>query len=159
MDCRGYNPADFDALYALEVECFQPPFRFSRRYLRQLLETREGAARVVEIEGRVGGFGIATWARHRGSMAAYVETLEVAQAERGRGVARRLMSELEAAAMGVEATIMGLHVDALNAAAIALYERCGYSCHGRRENFYPQGRAALVYVKVLKVETPPAAEG
>jgi len=54
---------------------------------------------------------------------------------------------------------MGLHVDALNTAAIALYERCGYTCQGRRENFYPKGRAALVYVKVLKPAAPPAAEG
>jgi ribosomal protein S18 acetylase RimI-like enzyme len=40
-------------------------------------------------------------------------------------------------------------VDAENASAIRLYERQGYVCEVREENYYPQGRAALIYAKPL----------
>jgi hypothetical protein len=33
---RRYLPEDFNALYAIEEACFQQPFRFGRRYMRQL---------------------------------------------------------------------------------------------------------------------------
>ena len=34
---RLYQPGDFAALYAVEELCFEPPFRFSRAYMRQLI--------------------------------------------------------------------------------------------------------------------------
>jgi ribosomal protein S18 acetylase RimI-like enzyme len=40
-------------------------------------------------------------------------------------------------------------VEAANVGAIRLYETQGYSCLGRQENYYPLGRAALIYKKRL----------
>jgi len=48
--------------------------------------------------------------------------------------------------------LIWLHVDVTNAGAIRLYEVHGYRCEGREENYYPRGRAALIYVKRLDSE-------
>ena len=37
MTYRLYQRDDFDDIYAIEELCFQPPQRFSRRYLPQLI--------------------------------------------------------------------------------------------------------------------------
>jgi ribosomal-protein-alanine N-acetyltransferase len=147
--CRPYTPADFEAIYALEELCFKPPFRFSRHMMHALVTSRNAAIWTAESAAVLTGFGIVTWVRHRGAITAYVETLEVAPSERGGGVGRALLERLEAAAEEAGASGIGLHVDALNAAAIGLYEAAGYACLGRRENFYPEHRAALLYAKDL----------
>lgn len=150
MQIRAYAEADFEALYALEQECFVPPFRFSRRYMRAQAAARNARCLVAESEGAMLGFGIVSWSRHRGLIAAYLETLEVAHAARGKDMGRALLLALEAAAREAGAVCVGLHVDAANAAAIHLYESAGYQCQGRKERFYPEGRAALMYSRSLE---------
>jgi [ribosomal protein S18]-alanine N-acetyltransferase len=158
VSCRPYIAADFDALYALEVACFESAFRFPRRYMRTLTTARNTAVWVAEQGTGLAGFGITTWSRHRSLIAAYIETLEVAPEARGRGLGRALLEQLERSAWQAGAVVAGLHVDAQNGSAVHLYERSGYTCQGRKENFYPQGRAALIYTKELR-EPPPTREG
>jgi ribosomal protein S18 acetylase RimI-like enzyme len=156
--CRPYAAADFEALYALEAACFEPAFRFSRRYMRSLLAAPNTVVRLVGQGGELSGFGIATWTRHRSLIAAYIETLEVSPAARRGGLGRELLAAMEEAVRQAGAVVAGLHVDALNAAAIGLYERAGYVCQGRKENFYPQNRAALIYTKDLHDPLPDPKE-
>jgi ribosomal protein S18 acetylase RimI-like enzyme len=146
---RPYQPADFAALYAIEEACFEPPVRFSRRYLRRLLSRADAAAWVAEAEGRLAGFAIVGWSGPAAARWAYVETIEVLAGQRRGGVGGELLRRLEASALAAGAGLMALHVDAENAAAIRLYEAHGYRQAGREENFYPQGRAALVFRKLL----------
>ncbi len=47
---RLYQPGDFPALYAVEELCFEPPFRFSRTYMRQLIESPNAATWIAEEE-------------------------------------------------------------------------------------------------------------
>jgi ribosomal-protein-alanine N-acetyltransferase len=70
---------------------------------------------------------------------------------RGRGVGGALLGSIEDSARAAGAGLIWLHVEATNAAAIRLYEAQGYACDGRQENYYPQGRAALIYVKRLSL--------
>jgi ribosomal protein S18 acetylase RimI-like enzyme len=149
MPCRPYIAADFQALYALEQLCFAPEFRFSRRYMRSLTVAHNAAVWVAEQGTKLTGFGIVSWARHSGLIVAYIETLEVAPTERGRGLGQTLLERLENSARLAGTAVAGLHVDAENLAAIRLYERAGFLCQGQKKNFYPQGRAALIYRKDL----------
>jgi ribosomal protein S18 acetylase RimI-like enzyme len=147
VEYRLYKPDDFQQLYALEEQCFPPPDRFSRRYLRSLVSRANAATWIAEEDGRLTGFAIAVWAQRKAEITAYIQTIEVAPDARRSGVGRELLQRIEASAQAAGATLIWLHVEASNSAAIHLYEAQGYRCQGRRENYYPEGRAALIYAK------------
>ena len=148
VEFRLYHHTDFPALYALEEACFEPLFRFPRSYMTQLLARKNVAAWIAE-ETRMAGFAIVSWSGPRGVLVAYIETIEVLGEFRGRGVGRELLCCLEGSASNAGGGAIGLHVDAGNTAAIHMYETHGYRYVSREENFYPLGRAALIYRKAL----------
>lgn len=148
MRYRLYQPEDFAVLYAIEEVCFAPPMRFSRRMMQGLVRRSNAAVWIAEEEGRMVAFAIAEWS----GMAAYIETIEVLPAWRGRGIAGELLNHLEASALHSGAQVVWLHVDAENTGAIRLYEKHGYRCEDREEDFYPQGHAAMVYAKPLLIK-------
>ena len=153
---RRYKPEDFAALYAIEEACFQPPLRFSRRYMRQLVNNPAAATWIAEQDGRMAGFAIVEWMQDEDATVAYIQTIEVAAERRRQGIAGELLRNVEASARAAGAHTIWLHVDAENSAAILLYERRGYAGQGRAERYYARNRAALVYSKKLQ-DDPNAA--
>ncbi len=151
MNYRPYALDDFDQLYSLEELCFKPPFRFSRRMMRALVQHPDSATWIAEQSSRIAGFAIVEWNAHKGETTAYIQTIEVAPDARRQGVAGELLHRMERSAGGAGACSISLHVGAENAGAIRLYESQGYKCSGRKENFYPLGQAALVYTKKLEI--------
>jgi ribosomal-protein-alanine N-acetyltransferase len=149
VNYRPYIAADFERLYAIEEICFQPPFRFPRRYMRRVLESAETMAWIAENDGQMAGFAIADWEPAIGDLDAYIQTIEVLPAMRGRGVGNDLLRLIEESAREKGAAAIWLHVDSQNASAIRLYESHRYACQGRNDRYYPQGRAALIYRKAL----------
>jgi len=147
---RLYTLEDFAPLYAIEEVCFQPPFRFGRRYMRKLVESRTAATWIAEEDRRMAGFAIVEWAQEVGGVNAYIQTIEVVPEWRGQGVGGELLRRVESSARGARALWIWLHVDVGNAAAIRLYEANGYRNEGREEDFYSLGRAALIYGKPLE---------
>lgn len=148
---RLYRDEDFAALYALEERCFQPPLRFGRGYMRQLLENANSATWIAEGgDGKLVGFAIVEWGEGSDGIEAYLQTIEVDLKYRGQGIGKELLRRAEASAQAADAGTLRLHVDTLNETAIRLYERHGYRREGREENYYARGRPALVYVKRLR---------
>ncbi len=154
MTYRPFRPEDFAALYAIEEACFQPPLRFSRAYLQRLVRSARAATWIAEESGAMAGFAIVEWRAATGIVRAYLQTIEVAPEKRGQGVGGELMRLAEQSAQAAGAAAIWLHVDAENAAAIQLYEARGYRREGREANYYPRGRAALVYAKPLGQGAP-----
>jgi ribosomal protein S18 acetylase RimI-like enzyme len=150
---RLYTPEDFVALYAIEETCFRPPLRFSRAYMRQLVSGSDAATWIAQGDARMAGFAIVEWEQETDETIAYIQTLEVAPAMRGSGVGSELLRRVEGSARKVGAREIWLHVDAENAAAIRLYERHGYEINGREEDYYARGSAALIYSKLLGMES------
>ena len=148
MEYRLYKPVDFPALYAVEQLCFEPPVRFSRPYMRQLIESPNSAIWIAEDTELI-GFSIVEWPAEQGESAAYIQTLEVHPSFRGGGIGAELLVRAEESARSAGAHIIALHVDVENAAAIHLYESRGYVCEGREEHYYARHRAALIYAKPL----------
>jgi ribosomal-protein-alanine N-acetyltransferase len=161
---RDYRPSpenrDAADLYALDLECFSPPFRFSRRAMRSFAEAP--GAIVLLAEARPAGSSSSQATQptpqfagfcivHREGRTAYIVTLDVAPAFRRRGLARRLMAEVETRALAAGATQMTLHVFTGNTGAMQFYESLGYNRTGRIENFYARSLHALVYGKKLNV--------
>jgi len=149
VEYRLYAPTDFPALYAVEELCFEPPFRFSRAYMRQLIESVNSKTWIAEEDTELIGFSIVEWPAGQSESTAYVQTLEVRPAFRGRGVGADLLIRAEASARATGAHIISLHVDVENVAAIRLYESRGYARQGREEHYYARHRAAFVYAKLI----------
>ncbi len=153
MRYRPYTPKDFAALYSIEEVCFQPPLRFSRGYMRQLIRQPNAATWIAEQDARMCGFAIVEWTKEETGELAYIQTLEVLPQARGRGVGGEMMRRLESSASEAGAEAIWLHVDQENAAAIHVYERHGYRLRGRRAGYYGRGTAALIYEKTLGEKT------
>jgi ribosomal protein S18 acetylase RimI-like enzyme len=149
VEYRLYVPTDFPALYAVEELCFEPPFRFSRAYMRQLIKGENTATSIAEAGAELIGFSIVEWSAEQSELTAYIQTLEVHPAFRGRGIGAELLLRAEESARSAGTHIISLHVDVDNAAAIRLYESRGYAREGREEHYYARHRAAFIYAKPI----------
>lgn len=156
MRYRLYRPDDFTALYVIEELCFQPPLRFGRRYMRQLVDSPSNVTWIALEGDAMSGFGIVEPVETRQGRRAYIPTLEVAPAMRRHGVGRELLRRLERSAARSKAGSIWLHVDTANAAAIRLYESEGFLLAGRATGFYDEGRDAFLYGKQLEAQAPRA---
>ena len=153
---RLYAPRDFDSLYAIEELCFPPRFRFSRRYMHQIVSHSSSVTWVAVEDGQMGGFAIVECAQGASGTIGYIQTIEVSPDRRKQGIGRELLRRLEASARAASAQIVWLHVHAENAPAIRLYEANGYIREGSEEDYYAPGHAALIYGRPL--ESEPANE-
>lgn len=147
MVYRLYAKKDFAALYAIEEVCFQPPHRFSRSYVRKLVQQPNAATWIAEDDRRMCGFALVEWTQEAAEVAANIQTIEVLPDVRGEGVGGELLRRIEDSARAVAAEAIWLHVDAGNAAAIRLYESRNYQLQGSEEDYYGVGREALIYSK------------
>jgi len=66
----------------------------------------------------------------------HINNIAVRTAYRGNGLGKALLAKVLEAARGYNAKRALLEVRAGNSAALALYERCGFSTIGRRRNYY-----------------------
>ncbi len=143
---RSGRAADVPAMHALDLVCFEEPFRFDLKSMRRFA-LRVGAIVVVaESLGELVGFVVVHLERGR---LAYVVTLDVAPEFRRKGLARGLMVSAEEEALRAGAERMELHVFAGNAAAIAFYERMGFERVVLDEGFYGEDLDAWTYWKRL----------
>jgi len=152
---RLFQTGDFAQLYAIEEACFQPPFRFSRAFMRKLTESRRFVTWIAEENGQMTGFAIAELKATFEASAAYIQTIEVAPEQRGNGTGSELLRRVECSAQVAGAHSIWLHVDTENKGAIRLYESHDYMREGREEHYYARHRAAFVYRKEL---TGPSAD-
>lgn len=143
---REYRAGDLEAMWALDVACFEPIFQFSKRAMRLFADAPGALVVVAEGDGELVGFAIV---QIEAASAGYVVTLDVAEAWRRQGLARRLMVEVEAKATAAGAAKIELHVYVRNGAAVQLYERMGYARVALAESFYAPRIDAFVYRKAL----------
>jgi ribosomal protein S18 acetylase RimI-like enzyme len=148
---RDYRATDLEAMFQLDEACFAEEFRFDRESMREFAEERNAIVRVAQSGcGEIVGFVIVHVERVASGWRAYVVTLDVAAECRQKGLARRLMREVEACATVTGVRWIQLHVFTGNAGAILFYERLGYKRISLRPGFYGDaGLDAYVYGKEL----------
>ena len=150
MRLREYSSADLGPIFALDEVCFEPPFRFSARAMRQFAEARNALTVIAEAEtGEIAGFCIAHVERTRGTLSAYIVTLDVDPKQRRSGLASQMVERIEQQAREAGCNAMALHVSTENQGAIEFYERNGYERSHMVKSFYGLGRDAYVYRKPL----------
>jgi ribosomal-protein-alanine acetyltransferase len=146
LKVRKARPSDADELARLEDSIFASD-RVSRARFA-VLTRRPSASVLVACEARdIVGYAILL--TRRGVPSARLYSIAVAPEAAGRGVGRRLLAEIEAAAGGRRARRVHLEVRADNLKAIRFYERAGFALVGRRPDYYADGMAALLYSRDL----------
>lgn len=153
MHLRAYRPEDFEAIYALDVASFAPPFRFSRQTLWDAV-TAPGSLVVVASESpaegaAVLGFCAGLVEEIHGAPVVYVASLDVSPTQRRLGLGRALMLALERSAGRLGASRITLHVFVGNGGAVALYESLGYLRLSLHRGYYGAGYDAWEYRKAL----------
>jgi [ribosomal protein S18]-alanine N-acetyltransferase len=144
---RAAEPADLEAIHALEVAAFATD-RLSRRALRRFI----GAAHRPLIVAKFGPAlaGYALLAIRKDSKTARIYSLAVDPRQGRRGVGRALLQACERYARGHGRCVLRLEVRYDNPAAIALYEKFGYRQFGRYPGYYADGAEALRFEKTLR---------
>ena len=143
---RAGLAADIPAMYALDLLCFEPPFRFDLRTMRRYASAPGAIVCIAEQGTALAGFVIVNVVR--GAMA-YVTTLDVHPGLRRDGLGRTLMAAVEAAAVQANLREMRLHVSLENEAAIRFYQSIGFERHSPARDFYGEDRHGWIYRKAL----------
>lgn len=136
-------------MHALDVVCFERPFRFTRGAMRRFAEAKKARVVVAEEGDALVGFVILHLEEGEEGRTGYIITLDVEPAQRRRGIAGVLMREAERQARVDRCVALVLHVFAGNDAAIRFYESAGFSRSHLAEEFYGPGVDAWVYHKLL----------
>ncbi len=132
--------SDLDTVTALEAAAFSRPWQ--KKDFADALKDPNYLYFVAEQDGQV----IATAGLILSIDEADLTNVTTAEACRGRGIAKALLEALMQAAKEQGIVAFTLEVRAGNAAAIALYEKLGFVCEGRRKNFYTAPvEDALIY--------------
>jgi len=144
---RQASPADLSALLQLEEASFSSD-RLSRRRLRHWIGAANGSLLVaVDPAGTL--LGSCLLLTRRNSRKARLYSIATAANARGRGLGAALLREAEQQARNRDCTQMFLEVAEDNRAALALYQREGYTQTGFLPHFYEDGRDALRLTKQI----------
>jgi ribosomal-protein-alanine acetyltransferase len=155
LKIRKARSLDADALARLEEEIFSSD-RMSRRRFAALANRPSARVMVAWHGTEVAGYAILL--TRRGIRTARLYSLAVAPWAAGRGIGKRLLSEIEAAARRRRVRQLRLEVRADNPRAIRLYEDSGYRRIGERSNYYGDGMTALLYARDLPARQLPPAQ-
>ena len=124
-----------DELCEIEKQSFTRE-AFSKREIACLLEDYNAIGLAARVNGEIAGFLIARIDIEKGKMFSHILTLDVAPSHRRRGIARKLLEELETLLRQKGVVECRLEVREDNAAAINLYLKLGYRKMGRLEKYY-----------------------
>jgi ribosomal-protein-alanine N-acetyltransferase len=146
---REYRSGDIEPMYALDVLCFEKPFRFTRAAMRKFAEARNARVLIAEDAEAMVGFAILQIEKTRDGLLGYVVTLDVAPEHRRRGVAGSVMHEIERLSQAENCVALVLHVFVGNAAALRFYDAAGFARSQRVMGFYGPNFDAWIYQKLL----------
>jgi [ribosomal protein S18]-alanine N-acetyltransferase len=141
---------DLNAMHALDVACFEKPFRFSRSAMRRFAEARNARVVVAEENDLLVGFVILEIEAAEDARFAYIVTLDVSPEHRRRGLAGQLMQQAESVAFREGCAAVVLHVFTGNEPALRFYAGCSFLQSHREHDFYGRGIDAWVFHKLLR---------
>lgn len=165
ISLRPYRRDDFETLFEIDHACYPPEIAYSRADMRAYLgfggsecllaEATEDATPSLKRDTRgaddarstIVGFCIGA---HRG-LEGYIVTMDVLEPYRRQGIARTLLTEMEALLARDGVRRISLETATDNEAGIAFWKRHGYRTRGIRKGYYPGGRDAFAMMKTIRV--------
>jgi ribosomal-protein-alanine N-acetyltransferase len=140
---------DLQTLYEIEKECFSFE-AFSLEQIAFLLDNPNSISLVAVVENEIVGFIIGlVYENVKIGNVGHILTLDVATKHRRKGVAMKLLQELERKfrEKGIKACFLEVRFD--NEAAKRLYEKLGYREIACLRNYYGKGIHGLRFKKIL----------
>lgn len=141
------SESEAEQLAEIEKECFAHPL--GEKQIRSLLRNKNTVFLAFREKELLTGSVWVQVVLDEG----YIGNVAVRPAYRRRGIAGALLQALETLGREKALSFLTLEVRAGNAPAIALYEKNGYACVGRRPDYYDHPREdAILMTKYLKQE-------
>ena len=154
VQLRSYLPSDFETLYRIDQICFPKGISYGRFEMKVYLRAQGSYCLLAETGGTVAGFILAELAPDEG----HIVTLDILEEYRRQGIGSLLLSAAEKEMISQGGKRMVLETATTNAAAIALWEKCGYHQLGIMENYYGSGQDAFRMGKELAAVRDKSAE-
>ena len=133
-----------DELCKIEEQCFDQE-AFTKRQISYLLTDYNAVPLVANADNIVAGFIIAQVEIENNTLFGHIITINVASAYRRKGVATKMLQEIEAILKQKSINEVHLEVREDNSAALKLYQKSGYQKIGRLEKYY--GKAHGLHLK------------
>ena len=133
-----------DKLCEIENQCFEQE-AFTKQQIACLITDYNTIGLTAIIKSEIAGFVIARVNITRNATFGHILTIDVAPAYRRKGVAQKLLHEIETTLRGRGIKECRLEVRENNVAALNLYQKLGYTKVGNLENYY--GDAHGLYLK------------
>src|SRR5882762_3040138 len=146
---RQFEKADFDTLWRIDQECFDPQLAYSRPEMAFYMRRPGSFTLVAEAEGVPGngilGFIVAETRRKSG----HIITIDVVAEARRAGVGSVLLRTAEDQLLRAGVVAVALETPVNNAAAIRFYKQKGYFVEKTVAGYYSGQMDALVMTKEL----------
>jgi ribosomal-protein-alanine acetyltransferase len=133
-----------DKLYEIEKQCFEQE-AFTKQQLTYLIADYNTIGLTAQVNAEIVGFAMARVTIRRNIMFGHILTIDVAPAYRRKGIAQKLLQEIETILRERGIRECRLEVRENNTAALNLYQKLGYTKIGKLEKYY--GNAHGLYLK------------
>ncbi len=133
-----------DRLYEIEMECFEKE-AFTKQQIAYLLTDYNSISLVAKVNDKIVGFIIGKINVQRKSLVGHILTIDISPTHRRKGIAERLLQEIEKIFREKGIKVCYLEVREDNIAALSLYQKSGYRKIGRLKNYY--GNAHGIYLR------------
>ena len=144
---REYRPADFDRLYDIDQEAFEPGIAYSHLELQLYLRNRSSRTLVAEDDNDVIGFVIGKSEPRR---LGHIITIDVTPHRQRQNIGSRLLSEIETWLWGRGADAIYLETPVDDFGAQGFYEKHGYFILERIDRYYNDALDGFVMMKTAK---------
>jgi len=148
---RRASLKDLEILCEIEKECFNSE-AFTREQIGYLLRAPTGVSLIAETGHEIVGFIIGLIQGYGNAKVGHIFTVDVSTKHRRRGVASRLLNDLERIFMEKGVQTSHLEVRADNLAAQKLYRKHGYTDAEVLKNYYGRGIHGIQLKKNLTVQ-------
>ncbi|NWG10835.1 GNAT family N-acetyltransferase [Candidatus Bathyarchaeota archaeon] len=133
-----------DKLYKIETECFKKE-AFTKHQIAHLLTDYNSVSLIAKCNNEIVGFIIGMMYPERNALAGHILTIDVLLSHRRRGIAQKLLGEIEKIFVEKGVKSCRLEVREDNAAALRLYQKLGYRKVAKLDGYY--GNAHGIYLK------------
>ncbi len=140
-----------DKLYQIEEQCFEEE-AFSKRQIAYLLTDYNTISLIAKTNSDIAGFIIAQIEIENETVYGHIITVNVPPSYRRKGVATRLLQEIEAMLKQKSIPEIRLEVREDNNTAIKLYQKLNYQKIGKLERYY--GNKHGLYLKKSLLPAP-----